>query len=387
MGEFPDASSGGLSAPVLRSQLEAPTFGVNLWYLLAMDQVITAEGIVATSNTYTDVALRHVSAMNDQVNTGVITCSIRYTPLAFNQAQGYFLTLQNTGACVSLYRGLSGAISQLGSDATAAGANGSMYFMNVSATGSTIKSFEYNASGGTSSAYNSNGGTFPALPGPQISVTDTSIASGRCAQWWWLRLFRNAFEGGTNDNKYLFANPMHYRILPAQSPIPAPQAIVEVEFEDVPADAPGNALGAYRRPKVPEGHTWGAIDHRPGKNTGLVAITKPGPRITQHLDDIRAAGKKVYTAPFDHELIYSEATADRRDWLITKDELRHQLTGGQTLEPDSVVSFYEREMEAGRLRDVSPNVLKETLGQHLRLAKSLNRTSAYDRLGVVLSRA
>ncbi|MHB8565914.1 MAG: hypothetical protein ACYC7D_03280 [Nitrososphaerales archaeon] len=125
---------------------------------------------IVTSVSYTDVALRLMSAVNQDVNLGPIMGSIRSQSNPTTSGQGYFQVLQNvSGAGLYLYKGLSSSsLTRIGTDSLNPVAN-LHYHMVVSVSGSTIKSFEWPANSGNTPS------SKPATP--QISVTDTSLAS------------------------------------------------------------------------------------------------------------------------------------------------------------------------------------------------------------------
>lgn len=351
--------------------MEAPSFNVSMIYLIGMDQISPTEAGIATTTSYTDVALRLMGTVDPDVSGGVIMGSIRSQSNPTSSGQGYFQTLQNvSGGGLSLYKSLSStSITLLGTDSM--NPVGDLhYYMVVSASGSTIKSFEWQAN---------NGATPNNIPStPQISVTDTSLISGYVSTWWYDR----TYFGSTGVNRYTFGMWGWYYILNAQTALNRSAAVIESDLigtgvEDDPF-----------RPNIALGHTWGALDFRndtkgkPISNSYLLSVTKPSNSISSDLETARIRGKRTYIPPYDYDQIINHAKEDRRDWLITKNELRFVLEGDESLEPDALADFYEREKSLGRIH-ANSDTLDETLRNWISRATTLGKTDAAHRLDVV----
>lgn len=357
---------------IQRAWMEAPSFNVSMIYLIGMEQTAPKEAGIATSISYTDVALRHMGNVNQDVSTGVIMGSIRSQSNPTTSGQGYFQTLQNvSGGGLYLYKSLSSSsITQIGTDSLTPVAN-LHYYMIVSASGSTIKSFEWPANSG-------NTPTVGKPSTPQISVTDTSLASGYVSTWWYDR----TYFGSTGVNRYTFGMWGWYYILSAQTALNKSLAIIESDLTGT-----GPETDPFR-PTFPTGHTWGALDFRndsrgqPISNSFLLSVTKASNTISSDLENARIRGKRTYIAPYDYDQIIAHAKQDHRDWLITKNELRFVLEGDEVLEPDALADFYEREKSLGRI-NANADTLDETLRNWISRAGTLGKTDAAQRLEAI----
>jgi hypothetical protein len=142
--------------------------------------------------------------------------------------------------------------------------------------------------------------------------------------------------------------------------------------------------------------TWGSIDFRVDPATGrpiastfLVAVYPSAPEyvrrdnVLKQIEHARSKGLRVYTPPFDMSNVREIHAKEKRDrdWLITENELAYQILGFEELEVDAVADFYERELiNLGRIKNVRPEILDETLAMWEERAKRLKRDRALEKL-------
>ncbi|MBS7627149.1 hypothetical protein KEJ51_09010 [Candidatus Bathyarchaeota archaeon] len=119
-------------------------------------------------------------------------------------------------------------------------------------------------------------------------------------------------------------------------------------------------LAIQCNPKGPDGLplvnslavTWGAIDYK-NEPTMLCAIYEGSPsylepnRISKQADYVRSKGLTVESGPFNIDKtrnLHKKFRKNRKEMLITENELAYQLIGDESLEVSSIADFYEREV-------------------------------------------
>jgi hypothetical protein len=401
---------------VTRAKLEYPTVGVSFAYLAAINKVVYSamDGwgfLVLARNAFTDRSVFGAAQVN----------AFPHTIARLADRNNFYFNLYNPGASTadhSLQKLVAGTGTALATEAIDIDWSGRG--LRISCSGSAIKSMRYELPSPTDPL---------ALPTPNatLSATDTTFTSG----YYGYRFLRDTYAHGGMESAST------YLLAPAS---PGPEALAVVEagiagsgsFDDPfrpslaqelveidPADpAVPDFLKLEKRKYdalkargftdeemrlllgyVPQHQidrlavTWGSIDFRSDPATGrpiaptfLVAIYPSAPdyvrrdNVLKQIEYARSKGLRVYTPPFDIKSMHAREKRDR-DWLITESELAYQLTGREDLEVDAVADFYERELiNLGRIKNVEPWILDQTLDMWIERAKRLGRDRALEKL-------
>jgi hypothetical protein len=357
----------GVAGGIARSQLEYPTVDVTLAYLAAINKLQYAGSnvlagnakftFIVTADSFTDKAILSYSCgLHDKGNLGRLQ----------NYSNYYFDTLDPNiqTADHKLCKIIANTLTTLATEAVDIDAGG--HSMMLSISGSTLKSFR------------------DTTTTPQISATDTSLASG----------FFGVAPNPGGYNGYMSLTPVMLKA-PA-SPSPPAQSIIEVNVEgsgkpdDPFRPSPSRNLAEitsltglpdflYQEAKkysilkakgftdeeiqllfgyIPQHQvdldavTWGAFElHADKAPTAIITITGDNPyksgAIQRQIDFARSKNLRVFSPPRDYReavALYNQLERDYQHWLAGKDNFAYQTLGWEILDLMQNVDFYYGEL-------------------------------------------
>jgi hypothetical protein len=393
---------------VTRAKLEYPTVDVEMAYLLVIDKAHwgavrggTVGARLVTNDSFTDKAVRAIALIGSDLGH---LCIGRWSAIGTHYHN--FINTTATTADHKIQKIVAGTITVLATEAVDLSSK-QPYTVMFSVSGSTLKSFRSDA-------------VSDILPiTPQLTATDTALTSGRFGignradvshdgTIVFGRLLAPVSPGseasavieasvtgsGSLDDPYRPALAQELiEIDPADVSIPDFLRLEKRRYDMLRAkgftdDEIRLLLGYVPQHQIDKlAVSWGAIDFRSDSASGkpiaptyLVAIYDVSEKTLKHVGYARRKNLRVYTSPFDIKTIHSIESRDR-DWLITENELAYQLLGREDLEVDAVADFYERELiNLGRIKDVEPWILDQTLDMWIERAKRLGRDKALEKL-------
>jgi len=346
---------------VTREHLEYPTEDVTLIYLAAINKVATHRGGgprpsgrgVYTSDAFTDKAVEgNVKAYHEQGWWG------RYIDNQ-NWYENY-ISVDYSSADHKIQKIVNGSVTALATESV--DLSGYTHPLKLSISGSTIKSFRDGASS------------------PQISATDTALASGGFGGF--------GADSDHNDEFDFFGGKL---IAPASS-LPQPLIIVEMEVtgrgllsdpyrpsllsEPIPIDRVDNVpeflKEEYKRyqylrakglsrdemcllfrfcPQIEidaMSITWGAFEFHPEKSsTVVIAVYGDNPYRSGAIEKQASRAIRKMRAPRDYREAVETYKTLRKDhgyWLAGKDNFAYQVLGHGDLELFAVADFYFGEL-------------------------------------------
>lgn len=381
---MPDLEVIGLvRRPVQNSDLGYSTVDVTFAYLAAIYKVVPFLA------TYTDHIAELVNDIfTDKAIEGWGRDGTRWQARINKTGNGYSFEIVTAISARDflIVRWSSGSSTQIGYEAV--DLSDKWYLLKMSVGGSTLKWYRDD------------------LTTPKVTVTDTTYASG---------YFGVGVTTGTSSMLSVVALSSILRAPSSSLPQPSaiveypvvgsgkpedpirpdmPQELVEVDPGTLP---PEEAQAVLFNPKGPNGLpqvdrlavTWGAIDYK-GEPTMITAIYGGSPsylrpdRIQRHMEHARRKNLLAETIKPDPAYVrdlHRRLAKDRKDMLITENELMYQLLGYEELEVDAVADFYERELvNLKRIKDVPGWALERTLEIWERLAEKYKRSNALVKL-------
>jgi len=353
--EIPDRS-------VTRDKLEYPTENVSFAYLLSIDKAMGAKRIysesagIVTADSFTDKAVE-----TPMKNAGVI---VARDALDGRNSYRAHISAPRSTADFAVEKVVAGIGATLGYEAVDL-SDVEWYICKFSVSGSTLKAYRDD------------------LVTPKVTVTDTSLTSGKFGYGYWMGENRPAL-------------PMMGAILRApSSPAPPAQAIIELDIEGsgAPEDPHRPLLNKnlveiqsltglpeflYREAKkyevlrargftdeeiqlllgsIPQHQvdlgavTWGAFEFSEKSPTNIIVVTGDNPyqqgAIQKHIELARSKNLKTLSPPRN----YGEAVAQyqrlKRNypyWLAGKDSYAYQVLGLEELDIFQNVDFYFGEL-------------------------------------------
>jgi len=371
--------------PIKRTDLEYPTEDVSLIYLYIIDkmQFMFKNFELVTIDNFTDKAI-DVPFFVQGGNCNV--ACVRYDVVSGVLFQ-YYIAIDPSKATadVELWKKTDAGFTQLGAEAVDLNAN-EPYVVELSVAGSSLKVFREGI------VFNINNRPSNLV----ITATDTDIASGKVG----INLHRLYID---STGVFRFATNLCAYLRSPASPLTSPDAIVEY---DVIGD--GSEENPYR-PDMPEdiiqdetygnvntlAVTWGAIDYK-GEPTMLCAIYEQSPeylrkdRVMTHIEYVKKKNLMVIKTPRtlrEVNEMYRKIRGERKEMMITVNELAYHLLGRPELEIDAVADFYERELlDLNRIKKVPTWELHRTLRRWEELGKRYRRENAIKKLAKVRRR-
>lgn len=384
-----------VTRPVKRSDLEYPTENVTFGYLAVIDKLLyTAyrwdSGGVVVADVFIDKAVEGV--VNPIYWPFMLARHQDADNTYYNWLSRYMRTSDH-----QLYKAVNYVETQLAVESVDIEDTGHIFA--ISCSGSVVKSLRYRLDRPARSITE-------VTPSGVITATDTTFVSG----YFGFRIIES-----WNDQGYV--DTASARLLPPLTRVPLashvieynitgtgtrddpirpdmPQELVEVSQSQV---TPNEWQAIKNNPKGPNGLpqvdrlavTWGAIDYK-GEPTMVVTVYGGSPsylrpdRIQKHMEHARRKNLLAETIKPDPQYVrdlHRRLRKDRKDMMITENELMYQLLGYEELEVEAVADFYERELvNLNRIKNVPAWELERTLERWERLAEKHKRPNALVKL-------